>query len=266
MYGHGLSQSCGPTEVVEGTDQGISKALSDSTHTDTVCQKRVSWSQERPERPGWQLNHSRRSLPPVPHVTHSSLQITACPLENEDAGRGRPLQRDMVAQCKGECRSEEGEEEHGERRAGSRASRRSAGMVLLSVWALFGFGSIVNTRYRPMVDPTTSVGTVLTPAPSLSVPPLSPTTLFDTPVSQSFTHLELPYQDNSPMHLQSERSLTSNHIIGRIFAWLCTTLYLTSRLPQIWKNVSQNSCRRAVLNNAGLSMSENQLRSDMITL
>ena len=27
-------------------------------------------------------------------------------------------------------------------------------------------------------------------------------------------------------------------VLGRIFAWLCTTLYLTSRLPQIWKNVS----------------------------
>jgi len=27
-------------------------------------------------------------------------------------------------------------------------------------------------------------------------------------------------------------------IIGRMSAWACTTLYLTSRLPQIWKNVS----------------------------
>jgi hypothetical protein len=27
-------------------------------------------------------------------------------------------------------------------------------------------------------------------------------------------------------------------IIGRMSAWLCTTLYLTSRLPQIWRNVS----------------------------
>jgi hypothetical protein len=26
--------------------------------------------------------------------------------------------------------------------------------------------------------------------------------------------------------------------IGRISAWCCTTLYLSSRLPQIWKNVS----------------------------
>lgn len=27
-------------------------------------------------------------------------------------------------------------------------------------------------------------------------------------------------------------------LIGRVSAWICTTMYLTSRLPQIWKNVS----------------------------
>lgn len=30
-------------------------------------------------------------------------------------------------------------------------------------------------------------------------------------------------------------------IVGRASAWICTTLYLTSRLPQIWKNVSRRS-------------------------
>ncbi|OBZ75809.1 hypothetical protein A0H81_04301 [Grifola frondosa] len=31
------------------------------------------------------------------------------------------------------------------------------------------------------------------------------------------------------------------HVIGRISAWICTTLYLTSRLPQIWKNFVRKS-------------------------
>lgn len=31
-------------------------------------------------------------------------------------------------------------------------------------------------------------------------------------------------------------------IVGRVSAWVCTTLYLTSRLPQIWKNVSRTVC------------------------
>lgn len=30
-------------------------------------------------------------------------------------------------------------------------------------------------------------------------------------------------------------------IFGRASAWLCTTLYLTSRMPQLWKNVSHYS-------------------------
>ncbi len=30
------------------------------------------------------------------------------------------------------------------------------------------------------------------------------------------------------------------HAIGRISAWTCTTLYLTSRRPQIWKDVKLN--------------------------
>ncbi|KAJ2923456.1 hypothetical protein H1R20_g13630, partial [Candolleomyces eurysporus] len=30
-------------------------------------------------------------------------------------------------------------------------------------------------------------------------------------------------------------------VLGRIFAWICTTLYLTSRLPQIWKNYVRKS-------------------------
>jgi len=29
--------------------------------------------------------------------------------------------------------------------------------------------------------------------------------------------------------------------IGRIFAWICTVLYLTSRMPQIWKNYTRRS-------------------------
>ncbi len=37
---------------------------------------------------------------------------------------------------------------------------------------------------------------------------------------------------------QERRHQEIQHLIGRISAWICTTLYLTSRLPQIWKNVS----------------------------
>lgn len=32
--------------------------------------------------------------------------------------------------------------------------------------------------------------------------------------------------------------------IGRIFAWSCTVFYLSSRMPQLWKNVRQPSIKR----------------------
>jgi len=50
--------------------------------------------------------------------------------------------------------------------------------------------------------------------------------------------------DQSPLpphhHHKRPEQMTEEkrRIIGRISAWTCTTLYLTSRLPQIWKNVS----------------------------
>jgi hypothetical protein len=39
---------------------------------------------------------------------------------------------------------------------------------------------------------------------------------------------------------RTEEPVDVKQLIGRISAWCCTTLYLTSRLPQIWKNVRAN--------------------------
>src|SRR5262249_27034658 len=45
-------------------------------------------------------------------------------------------------------------------------------------------------------------------------------------------------QVNSSESLSSGNSYPPRErLVGRISAWLCATLYLTSRLPQIWKNV-----------------------------
>lgn len=46
----------------------------------------------------------------------------------------------------------------------------------------------------------------------------------------------LPGPDKPPP--RQEEPIDMKQLIGRISAWCCTTLYLTSRLPQIWKNVS----------------------------
>lgn len=36
--------------------------------------------------------------------------------------------------------------------------------------------------------------------------------------------------------------------LGRIFAWVCTVFYLSSRMPQLWKNVKSSPCNSCVLN------------------
>ena len=202
-------------------------ALSGSFHSEDGNRKRVSWSQER------QPHHSGPQTSPVLHSTHPSLQITSPPLDSTVLARGRPVQRNA------ELEHDEGDQSA--RRAGSRASRRSAGMVFFGIWALFGIGGLTSSHYRAMVPKGTSLGTVLTPRTDSIVMSRSSATYhssFDASNSR-FVNLEFPAIQSdveSPGHVQESPSI--DRIIGRIFAWLCATLYLTSRLPQIWKNVS----------------------------
>lgn len=52
-----------------------------------------------------------------------------------------------------------------------------------------------------------------------------------------------PVNDKSHRERPKPQPITFQEAIGRISAWCCTTLYLSSRLPQIWKNVSQGPSR-----------------------
>ncbi|KAI8982675.1 PQ loop repeat-domain-containing protein [Pilobolus umbonatus] len=64
---------------------------------------------------------------------------------------------------------------------------------------------------------------------------LSPSDLFTSPDMSSDDVISMTMTENNTIW------------IGRLFAWICTFLYLSSRLPQIY----QNACRRSV---EGLSM------------
>jgi len=63
--------------------------------------------------------------------------------------------------------------------------------------------------------------------PSSSAEPRTPGV--DPPANK----MEEPEQDDE----QRPRRRDWERFIGRASAWMCTTLYLTSRLPQIWQNV-----------------------------
>ncbi|KAG6333490.1 hypothetical protein ID866_5593 [Astraeus odoratus] len=229
-----LDGHAGSAEMQSEVDETVLSALSDSFHSESGNRKRISWSQERQDH---QSGHLRRAMSPIVHTTHPSLQLTSPHTDSIARARGRPLERDGdIAQ----------EEERTERRTGSRASRRSARMVFLGVWALFGIGGLANTHYRPAMPGNASVGTVLThhsvtPTMSFATHHAMP----GTPSTHPSIHIKLPASaseaESSFLHIQSEEPLSSERVIGRIFAWLCTILYLTSRLPQIWKNYVRKS-------------------------
>ena len=214
--------------------------LTESFHSDRGHSKKVSWSEEYSNSGrGSSLGRYRRAtLSPVLRMTPQTDQ------PDPIGARGRPLER---------APAQDDDQDESQRviststsapRRSSRASRKRASMVFLGAWSLFGIGTLAGgpsglIRTSPSIG---QVGRVLT-QPNIEhinsthhyvIPPLQPT---------SFYTLSYP-----PMHVRdfSSRAADSKHseqpttefIIGRISAWICTTLYLTSRLPQIWKNVS----------------------------
>ena len=127
------------------------------------------------------------------------------------------------------------------RPSGSRAGRRSASLVFLSFWALFGVGTLVGSR-RSLPSPlSVSIGRVLTPVDGPVPSAFDPSKVIKSDYEpQGFSLVEILEGENTgrPRLPPPGESASLERIIGRMSAWACTTLYLTSRLPQIWKNVS----------------------------
>jgi hypothetical protein len=116
-------------------------------------------------------------------------------------------------------------------------------MVFLGAWALFGIGTLANGRTGIPMSTTKDVGRVLLNGHNL-----------ENLTSIYHSHLDLSHPSVSELdtfhpnfafpkddiHDEYPQQPSREQVLGRIFAWLCTTLYFTSRLPQIWKNVSHN--------------------------
>ncbi|TFY81565.1 hypothetical protein EWM64_g2450 [Hericium alpestre] len=231
------------TEDEDEVDEEALAALADSFHSEggrAGRRKHVSWSKER--RPS--VGSSRRATvsPPLP----PSLQITA-QLEDLEplAARGRSLQRGEYGEEDDEWRRAEDESQ---RRRSSRASRQAASMVFMGAWALFGVGTLVNNG-RSVPQTGLRVGRVLsnvelprvTSYPTASPVPTDVPLPVGSPVTLMFDQ-KLPDDHRPPKHVPPPPPPPSmERIIGRISAWTCTTLYLTSRLPQIWKNYVRKS-------------------------
>ncbi|KAJ7581264.1 PQ loop repeat-domain-containing protein [Mycena floridula] len=179
------------------------------------------------ERYGRAGSMGRYSGMPPRSATLGPMRMTLSTELPADSGhRGRTLRRDIDLIPEAEPDK------------ASRASRRGANLVMLGVFALFSIGSLAGGR-RGM-DEVTNIGRVVSPQSYSIILPR----LVDS-VPQDLDAKELQFVDDPlkdhPPHEHPSNPPSGQRVLGRFFAWLCTTLYLTSRLPQIWKNFVRKS-------------------------
>ncbi|KAK0451040.1 CTLH/CRA C-terminal to lish motif domain-containing protein [Armillaria borealis] len=222
-------------ESDDGVDDSTLAALADSFHSEGGRRTRISWSSERHGTRGGSVGRipSRGALPAALHMSASEVA--------ESLIRGRSLQRDADADLD---LSQDPEPRR-------RSSRRGASMVFFGVWALFGVGALAGSqRHLPLTSTTTHIGNVLA-ARGFRIPdPQTYSSLMVSDVPTTFEpvrNTDVYVSTSEPSYHQTLFQPTNERVLGRIFAWLCTTLYLTSRLPQIWKNYVRKSVQ-------GLSM------------
>ncbi|KIY72219.1 hypothetical protein CYLTODRAFT_418197 [Cylindrobasidium torrendii FP15055 ss-10] len=192
----------------EGDEEGYA-ALADSFHSDLGGRRsRVSWSVERPARRGASIGHAA-----VPTSSKASVIPPAA----------RTMSTVDVAALRGRSmmRSDANAEAHAHTTASKSARRGNSSIVYFGVWALVGVGMLARHQHGLVYSGYGGEGRGMVLSAQRDATTTPP--IFET------------------LEADAER------VLGRIFAWLCTTLYLTSRLPQIWKNYARKSV-------AGLSM------------
>lgn len=197
--------------------------LADSFHSEggrDIGRKRVSWSTERSATRGGSIGRyvPRSALQPPMRMASSTIEAG-----DSSLARGRSLRREIDVIPSSDPPPSATRQ--------SRASRRGANMVFLGAFALFSIGVMAGSRRS--LEPTTHLGRVLY-SPSLSEFSAAAT---GTPL----TFLDESLGDHPHHERPPSTPASSERVLGRIFAWLCTTLYLTSRLPQIWKNFVRKS-------------------------
>jgi len=232
-------------------DAGDGEGMMESFHSDLSAQSRTSSNHDLEERR--KMSQSTQTL---------------------DRGRGRNMRRDLVLSSpmppprtlEGEDEDRldalpntgvEGVERPGMGRSKSRSlsvvrtqsgkgkGRRAAGVAFMSLGLIARFGGIAprveGHGVGRVLERNKDLGetTIRHPNPFL----YGPNTAFET--SNYYTTIEIPegtYKAHDHGHEDSGPEAPSfKRLFGRTSAWACTTLYLTSRLPQIWKNVGLSS-------------------------
>ncbi|PVF94159.1 PQ-loop-domain-containing protein [Serendipita vermifera] len=199
---------------------------------------------------------------PFPSLTYSGSDVPVSPTSDNETPANRPsldaTAPETTALLHETIERERMKDGRSSSKSGSR--KRSASIVFLSfgIWALFAFGRAPSNSNEPVdrkevdgrgrvlgwsgeVEDSPRISSIpslqwdSSNHPSMTTPSFSSerehTTLYFTIDSRR----RRPH-DPPPLTPEQKR-----RIIGRISAWACTTLYLTSRLPQIWKNYTRKS-------------------------
>ncbi|KAI9446364.1 PQ loop repeat-domain-containing protein [Lactarius indigo] len=201
-------------------DEDLLSTLTDSLYSER--HRHVLWNKER-RAPS---SHSRTGSRHIP----ASLQITSTIDDIDASARGRTLQRSNL------------DENGSQRRRSSRASRRGATMIFMGAWALFSIGTLSMNRYSAEIRSPLQPGRVLSQSNLFPPSSLSPTFTHESlPLATVGVEFDVPHLEHTSKGEQPARQPSLERVIGRISAWTCATLYLTSRLPQIWKNFVRKS-------------------------
>ncbi|KAI9466303.1 PQ loop repeat-domain-containing protein [Lactarius psammicola] len=217
-------------------DEDLLATLTDSLYSERSRQRHVLWSKES-RAPSSLSRVGSRHIP-------ASLQITSTTDDFDASARGRTLQRSNLPPLDGEGLDWHHSEDGSQRRRSSRASRRGATMIFMGAWALFGIGTLGMQRYSAEIRTPLQPGRVLSQsnlAPSSLPPPSFTLTHESPPLATANVVFDAPQIEYASKGEQPTRRPSLERVIGRISAWSCATLYLTSRLPQIWKNFVRKS-------------------------
>jgi hypothetical protein len=124
--------------------------------------------------------------------------------------------------------------------SGKGKGRRTAGVAFMSIGLMVGYGGFKPLQSRGTGE-VIGLGSSISTTTAFSPPIRHPQPFaFSTSPDPSSTHsTTFDYSVRPHDHPEPPPEPYSfKRLIGRTSAWACTTLYLTSRLPQIWKNVS----------------------------
>lgn len=243
--GHEVPSSAGMDQREEEYEGNPPSTMVDSFHSERgrdYKPKQVSWSIERHHGRASSVGQGRRSTTPTVLEIVSSEHVVPANNSGTMHSEAQPSHDPTMLDSTESLMP-------GTSTRSSRASRKGSNMVFLAVWALFGIGTLTGGRRGLPSDSLTKIGRVLSTRGHLENPiPIAfdgngiyAKQVDEQDLSALAIEMPLPTPISSirrqPEDVPLPEEPSQQQVIGRIFAWLCTTLYLTSRLPQIWKNV-----------------------------